>query len=158
MSGQTGGNVGAFIRSTVTEHASGVRQEFVDDGILFSNIEGATLFSVASSENPTNMLQVQAGTGTQAAGLYVQAGQDGSTNLGLFPGAGGELQITSPVSNAGGALPATADGGFLHININGADYRIPLVSDGCSLRPSGRTFAGHGWQGAAGYGCYPRID
>jgi len=36
--------------------------------------------------------------------------------------------MSSPVSGAGATLPTTVDGGFLHININGSDYRIPLMS------------------------------
>ncbi|WP_249202299.1 hypothetical protein [Gluconobacter kondonii] len=78
--------------------------------------------------SPTNALQVQAGAGTQAAGLYVQEGTGGSGNLGLFPASGGELQITSPVTGTGGTMPTVANGGFLHINVNGADYRIPLMA------------------------------
>ncbi len=128
VSGVAGANVGAFIRSTVTERSNGIRQEFTDNGMLFGNIEGETLFSVASMASPTNALQVQAGAGTQAAGLYVQEGTGGSGNLGLFPAEGGGLQITSPVTGSGATMPAVADGGFLHININGADYRIPLMS------------------------------
>ncbi|WP_408872291.1 hypothetical protein [Gluconobacter roseus] len=128
VSGVAGANVGAFVRSTVTERSNGTRQEFTDNGILFANIEGETLFSIATMENPTNALQVQAGAGMQAAGLYVQEGTGGSGNLGLFPASGGELQITSPVTGAGATMPSVADGGFLHININGADYRIPLMS------------------------------
>ncbi|GAP24699.1 hypothetical protein J4P41_10435 [Gluconobacter sp. NFX36] len=128
VSGAVGSNVGAFVRSTVTERAKGVRQDFVDNEILFSNIEGHTLFSVGSIAAPNNALQVQAGAGSQAAGLYVQQGANGSANLGLFPAEGGELQISSPVSGEGMTLPTTADGGFLHININGSDYRIPLMS------------------------------
>ncbi|MGY8607007.1 hypothetical protein ACTVH1_15140 [Gluconobacter cerinus] len=128
VSGVSGGNVGAFVRSTVTERSKGVRQDFVDNGILFSNIEGQTLFSVASAVAPNNTLQVQPGAGTQAAGLYVQSGENGSSNLGLFPEEGGQLQISSPVTNAAGTLPATVGGGFLHISVNGTDYRIPLMT------------------------------
>ncbi|GBR35863.1 hypothetical protein NKW55_09150 [Gluconobacter kondonii] len=128
VSGVAGSNVGAFVRSTVTERTNGMRQEFTDNGILFGNIEGETLFSVASMPSPTNALQVQAGAGTQAAGLYVQEGTGGSGNLGLFPASGGELQITSPVTGTGGTMPTVANGGFLHINVNGADYRIPLMA------------------------------
>ncbi|QDH16777.1 hypothetical protein [Swingsia samuiensis] len=128
VSGQKGGNVGAFIRSTVTQRDKGVRQEFVDQNVLFSNIDGKTIFSIVSQEDPTNNIQVQSASGPQAAGIYILNENTGSPNLGLFPGKGGELQITSPVSNNGRKLPSIPDGGFLHININGQDYRIPLMS------------------------------
>jgi hypothetical protein len=95
---------------------------------LISNIDGSPVMSVSTMAEPNNILNVQAGAGQQAAGLYVQEGQNGSANLGLYPAAGGEIQMTSPISAVGGALPATAGGGFLHININGTDYRIPLLS------------------------------
>jgi hypothetical protein len=123
-----GHNVGAFIRSTVAAVANGVRQEFEDNAVVFSNISGLPVFNIQSIASPTNILQVQAGTGAQAAGIYVQEGAGGSPNLGLFPATGGELQLTSPVTNAGGTITATAAGGFLHININGSDYRIPLLT------------------------------
>jgi len=58
VSGVAGNNVGAFVRSTVTERAKGVRQDFIDNEILFSNIEGQTLFSVGSISAPNNALQV----------------------------------------------------------------------------------------------------
>lgn len=122
------GGVGAFVRSTVSERATGVRQEFVNNGVYFGNISGNSIFSIKSTSNPNNTLQIQPGEGQQAAGIYVQEGTQGSGNLGLYPAAGGELQITSPVSNVGGALPAQAGGGFLHFNVNGTDYRIPLLT------------------------------
>ncbi|MBS1088465.1 hypothetical protein WH240_15300 [Gluconobacter wancherniae] len=128
VSGVAGLNVGAFIRSTVTERSKGVRQDFSDDAIIFSNIDGGPLFSIASIESPTNTLSIQPGAGAQAAGIYAQAGENGSANLGLYPGTGGALQITSPITASGATLPGTAAGGFLHISINGDDYRIPLMT------------------------------
>ncbi|GBR44235.1 hypothetical protein [Neokomagataea thailandica] len=122
------GGVGAFVRSTVSERANGVRQEFVDNGVYFGNIAGNSVFSIKSTQNPNNTLQVQSGDGEQAAGIYVQEGAQGSANLGLYPAAGGELQITSPISNVSGVIPTQAGGGFLHFNVNGTDYRIPLLT------------------------------
>jgi len=128
VSGTAGANAGAFIRSTVSTRADGMRQEFVDNCVLFSNISGNPVFGVQNSASPTNILTVQAGSGEQAAGIYVQEGNGGSGNLGLYPANGGELQIASPVSNTGAALPASVEGGFLHINVNGSDFRIPLLT------------------------------
>ncbi|MBR0560328.1 hypothetical protein [Neokomagataea anthophila] len=128
VSGSGSGGVGAFVRSTVSDRTSGVRQEFVDNGVYFGNISGNSIFSIKSTNNPNNTLQIQPGDGQQAAGIYVQEGTQGSANLGLYPAPGGELQITSPVSNVGGNIPAQAGGGFLHFNVNGIDYRIPLLT------------------------------
>ena len=81
-------------------------------------------------EPPTNILRAQSGSGPQSAGLYVQTGPDGSSNLALYPAEGGELQITSPVVAAGARLSRNdvPAGGWLHININGADLRVPLFT------------------------------
>ncbi|GAN55569.1 hypothetical protein Tasa_048_194 [Tanticharoenia sakaeratensis NBRC 103193] len=127
VSGAAGTNVGAFIRSTVGSRANGMRQEFTDNALLFSNIDGTPVFSIENNAQPTNILSVQAGSAGQAAGLYVEEGASGSPHLGLYPASGGELQITSPVSDVGGALPSSVGGGFLHINVNGSDFRIPLL-------------------------------
>lgn len=123
-----GVNTGGMIYSTVETAASGSRIQFLDSVLAFENATGNAVFTVGISDTVTNSLQAQAGAGTQAAGIYVQEGEGGSPNLGLYPGTDGELQITSPVSGAGAALPATAGGGFLHININGTDYRLPLMT------------------------------
>ncbi|AOX17709.1 hypothetical protein [Kozakia baliensis] len=126
--GVEGIDCGAMLFSTVDISQQGQRIQFSDDGLLITNMRGELLFSISPNASPTNTLNIQAGSGPAAAGLYVQEGPNGSANLGLYPAAGGELQISSPVSNAGGAMPATAAGGFLHININGHDYRIALLS------------------------------
>lgn len=126
--GVRGVDAGAMLFSTVSLAGQGQRIQFSDDGVLITNMSGELLFSVAPNSAPTNTLNIQAGTGQAAAGLYVQKGDNGSSNLGLYPAAGGELQIVSPVSNAGGGIASVAAGGFLHININGADYRLPLLT------------------------------
>ncbi|AQS89392.1 hypothetical protein AA101099_1533 [Neoasaia chiangmaiensis NBRC 101099] len=118
---------GAMVYSTVSSADAGSRIQFLDNVLAVEDAQGNAVFTVGINENPTNTLQVQAGTGQQAAGLYVQAGAEGSANLGLYPAAGGALQMSSPVSNAGGAIAGTAGGGFLHININGSEFRIPLL-------------------------------
>jgi len=123
-----GAHTGAMIYATVSTASSGSRIQFLDNVVAVENTVGNAVFSVGVSSQPDNTLQVQAGSGTQAAGIYVQSGQEGSPNLGLYPSLGGELQITSPISVAGGGLPAVAGGGFLHLNINGNDFRIPLFS------------------------------
>ncbi len=126
--GGLGSAVGLFIRSTVAAAANGLRIEAQDSGFVISNMTGQLLFAVATTPAPASTLSVQAGSGAGAPGLYVAQSAGGSANLGLFPAAGGELQIQSPVGNAGGALPASAGGGFLHINVNGSDLRIPLLT------------------------------
>ena len=128
LGGNVGNNRGLFIRSTVAAAANGLRIEAQDSGLVISNAAGQLLFAVSANPNPASTLDIQAGQGAGAPGLYVAQSSGGSANLGLFPAAGGELQIQSPVGNAGGALPATAAGGFLHINVNGADLRIPLLT------------------------------
>ena len=124
--GETGDLAGALIRSTVQTNAKGSRLEFQEGAAAISNMDGQTLFAVLTTKNVSNVLVVQAGVGNGAAGLYAS----GSTNanLGLYPGAGGELQIGSPVTTSQNALPAVPDGGYLHINVNGADLRVPLLS------------------------------
>ncbi|WP_256126878.1 hypothetical protein [Ameyamaea chiangmaiensis] len=133
VSGADGINVGAFVRSTVTRRADGGRLEFADGTVSVSNIDGKPMFVVQTSASPDNILMVQSGTGTQAAGLYAIPAASGNGNIGLFPASGGELQISSPISGSGSVMPATVGGGFLHININGADYRIPL----CTVEQAG---------------------
>lgn len=123
-----GVNAGAMIYSTVDTASEGSRIQFLDSVLAFENASGNAVFSIGIAAEPTNVLQVQAGTGQQAAGIYVQEGASGSPNLGLFPASGGELQIASPVTGAGASLPASVGGGFLHINVNGEDYRIPLFT------------------------------
>ena len=127
-SGNVGANVGLFIRSTVAAAANGLRIEAQDSGFVISNATGQLLFAVQTAAAPASTLSIQAGNGSGAPGLYVAQSSGGSANLGLFPASGGELQIQSPVGNAGGAMPATAAGGFLHINVNGTGLRIPLLT------------------------------
>ena len=126
--GGVGSGIGLFIRSTVAAAANGTRIEAQDAGVVISNAVGQLLFAIQTAAAPVSTLSVQAGAGAGAPGLYVAQASGGSANLGLFPAAGGELQIQSPVGNAGGALPGTAAGGFLHINVNGSDLRIPLLT------------------------------
>ena len=126
--GGVGSAIGLFIRSTVAAAANGTRIEAQDSGVVISNASGQLLFAVQTNAAPVSTLNVQAGSGAGAPGLYVAQASGGSGNLGLFPAAGGELQIQSPVGNAGGAMPSTAGGGFLHINVNGTDLRIPLLT------------------------------
>ncbi len=126
--GGVGSAIGLFIRSTVAAAANGTRIEAQDAGVVISNAAGQLLFAIQTAAAPASTLSVQAGAGAGAPGVYVAQASGGSANLGLFPAAGGELQIQSPVGNAGGALPGTAAGGFLHINVNGADLRIPLLT------------------------------
>ncbi|CDG40848.1 hypothetical protein [Asaia bogorensis] len=121
-------DAGAMLFSTVTRTANGQRVQFSDDGLLVTNMAGQLLFSVSPNLSPTNTLNIQAGSGLGAAGLYVQKGDSGSPNLGLYPAAGGEIQMSSPVASPGAAVPAKAEGGFLHLNVNGTDYRVPLFT------------------------------
>ena len=123
-----GNNAGALLFSSVTTAAKGSRIEFSDDGLLVENSDGHLLFSVQPTASPASTLQVQAGTGGQAPGIYVEQATGGSANLGLFPAAGGELQVQSPISGVGNSTPSTAPGGFMHINVNGQDWRLPLYS------------------------------
>ena len=123
--GVQGINYGLFVRSTVTKAVNATRIEAQDTGLVVSNSAGNAIMVVETAPNPTSYLVLQTGSNS-APGLY--AGGAGSANLGLYPQAGGELQISSPISNSGGAMPATAAGGFLHLNINGVDWRVPLVS------------------------------
>ena len=120
--------VGLFVRSTATSGANQVRLESQDSGVVVSNAQGQQLFAMATAATATNSLYTQAGAGQQAAGLYVAEGTGGSPNLGLYPSTGGEIQTSGPVSNVGGTISATAGGGFLHINVNGVDLRIPLLT------------------------------
>lgn len=123
-----GNNAGALLFSSVTNSAKGSRIEFSDYGLLVENSDGHLLFSVQPASAPASTLQVQAGSGAQAPGLYVEQSPGGSANLGLYPASGGELQVQSPVSGEGNSTPSTAPGGFMHINVNGQDWRIPLYS------------------------------
>jgi hypothetical protein len=129
VSGNQGGNIGLFVRSTVATATNGIRIEAQDSGFAISNAAGQLLFSVNTNTTPTNTLSVQAGSGTGAAGLYVAEGSSGSPNLGLFPASGGTLQLSSAAvapgnTIAGGIQPA----GWLKININGSDVRIPYFT------------------------------
>ncbi len=129
VSGNQGVNTGLFIRSTVSAAANGTRIEAQDSGFVLSNASGQLLFSVNTAATPTNTLYVQAGSGTGAAGLYVAEGSGGSPNLGLYPASGGELQIQSAVVSPGNTVTAGIQpSGWLKININGTDVRIPYFS------------------------------
>ncbi|WP_336946397.1 hypothetical protein [Asaia sp. HN010] len=121
-------DAGAMLFSTVSQTAKGQRIQFADDGLLVTNMTGDLLFSISPNMAPTNTLNIQAGSGLAAAGLYVQKGENGSPNLGLYPAEGGEIQMSSPVASPGGAVPLEAEGGFLHLNVNGKDYRVPLFT------------------------------
>ncbi|WP_336762031.1 hypothetical protein [Asaia sp. VD9] len=121
-------DAGAMLFSTVEKTANGQRIQFSDDGLLVTNMTGDLLFSISPNARPTNTLNIQAGSGLAAAGLYVQRGENGSANLGLYPAPGGEIQMSSPVASPGAAVPAEAAGGFLHLNVNGKDYRVPLFT------------------------------
>lgn len=121
-------DAGAMLFSTVAHTDNGQRVQFSDDGLLVTNMTGNLLFSISPNTMPTNTLNVQAGSGLAAAGIYVQKGEKGSPNLGLYPAEGGEIQMSSPVASPGGAVPLSAEGGFLHLNVNGKDYRVPLFS------------------------------
>ena len=124
-----GGQVGLFIRSTVLAAANGLRVEAQDSGLVISNAAGELLFAVNTTASPTNTLSIQAGSGSAAAGLYVNEGSGGSPNLGLYPASGGTLQLASPAVAPGNTLPGGIQpSGWLHINVNGADVRIPYFS------------------------------
>ena len=127
VSNVQGAETGAFIRSTVTAAAQGARMEFQNGAVQFTNGSGQGLFAFLVNPNPNNTLNIQAGSGQQAAGLYVSEGTNGSANLGLYPASGGELQMSSPVTT-GGNLPTGTAVAYLHINVNGTDYRIPLLT------------------------------
>ena len=129
VSGNQGVNTGLFIRSTVATAANGLRIEAQDSGFVISNAAGQLLFSVNTNPTPTNTLYVQAGSGTGAAGLYVAEGSSGSPNLGLFPASGGTLQMSSPAVAPGNTIPGGIQpSGWLKININGSDVRIPYFT------------------------------
>ncbi len=117
---------GALIRSTVSVSAQGGRMEFQNGAILFTNSVGQQTFSVQSIANPVATLQAQPGVGSGAASIQVQSGGP-NQNLGLYPGSGGEIQTAGPVTAPGNAM-ATQPQGWLHININGADVRVPFFS------------------------------
>jgi hypothetical protein len=128
VSGAPGFNTGGFIRSTVTLGADASRMEFQNSGIIFSNTTGLPIFSVLTNATPTNTLEIQSGATTQAAGLYVLEGSGGSANLGLYPASGGELQVTSASTTTGATAAVVPAYGFLHMNVNGSEVRIPLYS------------------------------
>ncbi|MBF0858789.1 hypothetical protein HKD24_06125 [Gluconobacter sp. LMG 31484] len=125
-----GAEGGFTIQSQVKTATKGSRIIAQDGSVSITTSEGNAVASVIMPDGtPTNTLQVQAGVGQQAAGLYVAEGSGGSGNLGLYPADGGELQITSPVTGSGSSLANNeVPQGWLHININGTDYRIPLFS------------------------------
>jgi hypothetical protein len=129
VSGNQGVNTGLFIRSTVAVGTNGTRIEAQDTGVVISNSAGQLLFAVDTNATPTNTLSVQAGSGSGAAGLYVSEGASGSPNLGLYPATGGELQISSNFLSPGNTLPGGIQpSGWLKININGSDVRIPYFT------------------------------
>ncbi|GBQ14718.1 hypothetical protein [Swaminathania salitolerans] len=120
---------GAMVFSTVSRSENGQRLQFSDDGVLITNMAGQLLFSVSPHTAPNNTLNIQAGSGQAAAGLYVQKGENGSANLGLYPGPGGELQIASPVTGQGARLSLNDQPAmWLHINVNGKSLRLPLFT------------------------------
>jgi len=124
-----GANSGAMIYSTVSTAALGARIQFLDSVVAFSNASGTPIFTIGTNQNPNNTLQVQAGSGQQAAGIYVQEGPSGSPNLGLYPADGGELQIASPTVAGGSSLTNNpVPDQWMHINVNGQDLRIPLFT------------------------------
>lgn len=124
-----GANTGAMILSTVETAANGSRIQFLDSVLAFENATGHSVFTISIPSDPDNTLQIQAGAGTQAAGVYVQSGTDGSPNLGLYPATGGELQISSPTVAGGSKLSENdVPVQWLHINVNGQDLRIPLFT------------------------------
>ncbi|WP_336947499.1 hypothetical protein [Asaia sp. HN010] len=120
---------GGMLFSTVSQTKKGQRLQFSDDGVLITNMSGQLIFSISPNPAPTNTLNIQAGSGLAAAGLYVQPGTNGSSNLGLYPGPGGELQIASPVTDQGALLSRNDQPIFwLHINVNGRSLRLPLFT------------------------------
>ncbi|HVB67981.1 MAG TPA: hypothetical protein VNE67_09020 [Acetobacteraceae bacterium] len=117
--GSTG--IGFFIRSAVSAQASGMRIEATDGGLFVENGNGNLLLNVPQVAAPNTYIQLLAGSGGQAAGIYAEGAVPG---IGIFPAAGGEIITTAPVSSPAGAVPATAGYGFAHININGEDWRL----------------------------------
>jgi hypothetical protein len=101
---------------------------FTDAAVTFNNAAGSTLLSIVNASTITNYLEIETGNGPQAAGIYVVEGSSGSANLGLFPASGGELQISSAVTATGATAAAVPAYGFLHINVNGTECRVPLFS------------------------------
>ena len=124
--GTAGVQGGAFIRSTVAQSANQCRQTFTDYGFELSNRDGRALWLSKTVADPTNIVRYEPGTGTQAAGFYAMGGTGGSQNLGLFCGDGGELQIASAAHT--GSSPSGAPVLWLHVNVNGTDYRLPLYT------------------------------
>ena len=125
-----GSQSGGYVRSVVTQSAKAPRLELQDAQFFFGNAGGQTVFVVEAAATVTNYLAIQSGAGTQAAGLYATEGPNGSPNLGLYPASGGEIQTSAPVVAAGSSLannPVPA-GGWMHINVNNQDVRIPLFS------------------------------
>lgn len=125
VSGVRGANFGLFVRSTVTAGANATRWEAQDTGFVVSNAAGNALFVVPTLASPDAYIVLQGSNGA-APGVYT--GGTGSPNLGLYPRSGGEIQTAGPVCNAGGSTPGSAGGGFLHMSVNGTDYRIPLFT------------------------------
>lgn len=130
VQGVQGAKQGFTIQSQVTDADQGSRVIAQNGSVSVTTAEGNAVASfIMPQGTPTNTLQIQSGVGQQAAGIYVAAGKGGSANLGLFPGAGGELQISSPTVPSGSSLvnnPVPTK--WLHININGEDLRIPLFT------------------------------
>ena len=128
VGGVTGLQTGAFIRSSVSQFTLGQRVEFQDNALIVTNSSGQLLTSISVSQNPTSALNLQAGNGAGAPGIYTQQGAGGSANLGLYPASGGEIQTQGPVTATGSAPAGSPAFGWLHVNVNGVDARVPLYS------------------------------
>ncbi|OUJ14207.1 hypothetical protein [Acetobacter sp. DsW_063] len=103
-----GANTGAMIWSSVTTAANGQRIEFNDNGLLFENGSGNLLFAIAPNAAPNATLQIQAGSAQQAAGLYVNGGNDGSANMLLSCASGGNFMFDGAMVAANTSVPFTA--------------------------------------------------
>ncbi|NHO33338.1 hypothetical protein [Acetobacter fallax] len=103
-----GASTGAMVWSSVAAAANGQRIEFSDNGLLFENSTGHLLFSVLPMADPNATLQVQAGTEQQAAGLYVNEGNNGSPNMLLSCATGGNFMLQGEMVAANTATPFTA--------------------------------------------------
>ncbi len=130
-----GSQSGGYLRSVVTLSAQAPRIEFQNGQHWFGNAAGQTTFLLSAPAGVTNYLEVQPGVGQQAAGLYAIKGPNGSANLALYPAnAGsaqvGEIQTAGPVVTPGNTIPGgiTPANGWLKINVNNQDMRLPLFS------------------------------
>ena len=99
-------------------------------GFPASNIGASQPAQYVPAVTVTNTLRVvQSSTGSDAVGLHAKSGGAGGTaNLALLPDAGGEIATAGPIVGLGAALPATAGAGFLCLNVNGQEVRIPLLT------------------------------